>query len=264
MTDSVIKYVGVDGCTGGWVGVGLDDDGGSAVKVCKDFCDVLEHFKDACVILVDMPMGLLEDGKSGDRVCDKEARKLSKVKRFKSSVFPAPTKRLLDKVIANEWEREDASEWSCKKWGRKINAQEFGIFRKIHQVKESLLSCGQTFAPKVREAHPEVCFWALNGGKSDSAMVSPKKTGAGFWERFKTLRRCVGNVDTIVDVFMKVRPNYPKGKVADDDVLDALALAITAKLGCENGFRRLPKDLSPDRKKPPEMVYVIPPKGTPC
>ena len=267
MTDSAIKYVGVDGCKEGWIGVGLDDHGGSDVKVCKDFCDILEHFKDACVILVDMPIGLREDMQPGGRDCDIEARKLSKVKRFKSSIFPAPSKRLLDKVIANEWDREDASEWSDKKWGRKVNAQEFGIFRKIHKVEDALSSCGQAISHKIRESHPEVCFWALNGGNPDSAMTTSKKGALGFWERFKVLRCHVRNVDTILDIFTEVRRRgYKKSKVEDDDILDALALAITAKFGEKKRFRRLPKDLPCDCKKPkpPEIVYVIPNEGTPC
>lgn len=258
MTDSAIKYVGVDSCKAGWIGVGLsDDDGCPKVAVREDFSDLVACFGDACVILVDIPIGLLENVQPSGRDCDKEARKKLKGRRERqSSVFSAPTRPLVDAVMKME-----KPVWCA---GCGVNKQTFAIIPKIAKVSEALSHPIEGGLSKVREAHPEVCFWALNGGKSDSAMVSPKKTGAGFWERFKTLRRCVGNVDTIVDVFMKVRPNYPKWKVADDDVLDALALAITAKLGCENGFKRLPKDLSPDRKKPPEMVYVILPKGTPC
>ena len=258
MTDSAIKYVGVDGCKEGWIGVGLDDgDGCPKVEVCKDFADLVACFGDACVILVDIPIGLLGDMRPSGRECDEEARKKLGRKR-QSSVFSAPIRPLVDEVM----KMENPVWWP----GCGVNKQTFAIIPKIAKVDEALCPPSEGGLSKVQEAHPEVCFWALNGGKSDSAMASGKKTATGFWERFKTLRRCVRNVDTIVDVFVKVRHNYLKKEVADDDILDALALAITAKLGEKNGFRRLPKDLPRDCKKPkpPEMVYVIPPKGTPC
>ena len=74
MTDSAIKYVGVDGCKAGWIGVGLSDgDGCPKVEVCKEFADLVACFGDACVILVDIPIGLPED--TVTRACDIEARK---------------------------------------------------------------------------------------------------------------------------------------------------------------------------------------------
>ena len=77
------------------------------------------------------------------------------------------------------------------------------------------------------------------------------------------MSHCVGNVS---DVFIKV-PRY-KGKgsplVEPHDVLDALALAITAKIVSQDRNRRgtLPENLNPDCIG--KMVYAIPNEGTPC
>ena len=262
MTDSAIKYVGVDGCKAGWVAVGLGDGNESCVKVFGngEFPSLLDHFKDARVVLVDMPIGLHECGKTRSRACDGKARKKLGAKR-QSSVFSTPSRQFLNMVMAKEWERKDASNWSHKKWGRKVNAQEFGIFRKIHEIDNALPS-DKRVSSNVREAHPEVCFWALNGGNTKSAMSHKKSKPLGFWQRFRVARLSLQKVSDIdvVAVFEKARREESrKTKVADDDILDALALAITAKLGCQNGFRRLPEDLPTDFKKPkpPEMVYYV-------
>ena len=88
------KYVGVDGCKGGWFSIGFDEQGKHEFKVCKTFDKLLEHYKDAELILVDIPIGLPE-GKEG-RKCDTLARK--KISPLNSSVFPPPTRNFAQKV----------------------------------------------------------------------------------------------------------------------------------------------------------------------
>ena len=247
MTDSGIKYVGVDGCKAGWIGVGLDDGDGAEIKVCGKFGDVLNHFSDASLILVDIPIGLLEEARQGGRDCDKEARKALPNKR-KPSVFSAPTRPIVNEVIANP-------EWRS---GLGVTRQTFGIIPKIDEVDKAL-SSDENASSKVREAHPEVCFWALNG---KTPMQHGKRDALGFEERIETLRSCARNVDGIdVDAtYAEARREYAKAQVADDDILDALALAITAKIGCQRGgFKTLPENPPTDSKGlPMEMVYAIP------
>ena len=254
MTDSAIKYVGVDDCKAGWIGVGLDDGDGWEIKVCGKFCDLLVHFGDACIVLVDMPIGLHEDGKPSFRACDIEARGLLEQRKF--SVFPTPSRRLLDKVMAEEWVREDASEWSRKEWGRKIGVQEFGIYRKMHEVSEALERRGENASLNVRESHPEFCFLALS--EKQRPMSHKKRDRVGRDERLAVLRHRAQDVNSIdVDeIFNEARRKYARSQVANDDILDALALAITAKIvwqNCER-FGTLPENAPPDSVG--EMVYA--------
>ena len=254
MTDSAIKYVGVDSCRGGWIGVGLDDGDGARVKVREKFSEILERFGDASLILVDMPIGLHEDGKPRFRACDVEARGLLEQRKF--AVFPTPSRRLLDKAMAEEWEREDASEWSRKEWGRKIGAQEFGIYRKMHEVGEALTRRGENASPNVRESHPELCFLALS--QEQHPMSHKKRDRVGRDERLATLRHRAQDVNDVdVDaIFKEARREYAKSQVADDDILDALAMAITAKIvwqNCER-FGTLPENAPPGSVG--EMVYA--------
>ena len=281
MTDSAIKYVGVDGCKAGWIGIGLADDGCPKVEVCEDISDIVASFKDACVILVDIPIGLPEDGKPVFRVCDKEARGL--LGKRLNSVFLVPSRRFANEALENEdWgyrkaeemkyaeRHRNASKWSQDRYGKGIAAQAFGITRKIGEMDEYLPKHlgADSPMPTIREVHPEICFWALNGGNPDSAMATSKKEPLGFCERIDVLRRCARYVNGIdVDAtFNNVRRKFTKRQVADDDILDAIALAITAKIGCENGFMTLPNDPPKDSKGlPMEMVYALPSdEGTPC
>ena len=274
MADSAIKYVGVDGCKAGWIGVGLDDRGCSQVKVCGKFSDLMTHFVDACVILVDMPIGLPADGAPDYRCCDNEARELLKKKKRESSVFHVPSKRFVDEVMNNpDWGYRNVTMNHQKRYGKAnrrskelnddagISPYTFGIIPNIDEVDEYLTSCAAD-SPKIRESHPEVCFWALNGGNPDSAMTTSKKKPSGFDERVETLRHCARNVNDIdVDAtYAKTRREYTKSQVADNDILDALALAITAKIGCRQGeFKTLPENPPTDSKGlPMEMVYAIP------
>ena len=275
MTDSAIKYVGVDGCKAGWIGVGLgDDDGCPKVKVCKEFADLVACFGDACVILVDIPIGLYED--AAPRACDIEARKKLGRKR-QGAVFSTPPRPFVDKVaLTPEWDwttahgktyREahaEANKWHRDKFrGKGIAAQAFGITRKIGEMDEYLPKHlgADSPMPTIREVHPEICFWALNGGNPDSAMATSKKKPLGFGERLDVLRHraqdfnCV-DVDAIIK---KVRDKFTKSQVADDDILDALAAAITARIGCQEGneLRTLPENPPTDSKGfPMEMVYA--------
>ena len=74
MTMSKSKFVGVDGCPAGWFSVGLDDGPGYEVKAFKTFPELLAHYREARLVLVDIPIGLPQ-GEEG-RDCDPEARQL--------------------------------------------------------------------------------------------------------------------------------------------------------------------------------------------
>jgi predicted RNase H-like nuclease len=76
----------------------------------------------------------------------------------------------------------------------------------------------------IREVHPEVCFQALNHSQ---AMQNSKKTTKGFDERKKVLRAVYAGLS---DLLLKAR-QWKRAEVAKDDILDALAAALTAQQG---------------------------------
>lgn len=279
MADSAIKYVGVDACKAGWIGVGLDDGDGVKVEIVRgEFRDLLDCFRGACLILVDMPIGLPEYGKPSSRACDTEARRLLGDRR--SSVFRVASKRFIKAAMENtDWgfgkkddEVKDRYDKSKKCLNRQLGdkgsftSQEFYIIPKMNEV-DNALPLAEGDSREVREAHPEVCFMALS--EENQPMSHKKSEPLGFWQRFRVARRNLQNVSGIdvVDVFEETRRKESrKSQVADDDILDALVLAITAKIGMQKGneLRRLPKGLTDNQKNwSPASILRLPDKDPP-
>ena len=262
MTKSKCKYVGVDGCTCGWISIGIEDGGDHEVKVFAEFGDLVDYYSAACLILVDIPIGLPKEGPAY-RGADCGARK--ELKSRKSSVFKVPTREQASKALEMYKEGQrfiDSYHWMNKRLkatnNSGISTQSYGIWRKIAEVDEILT--GRDKPSNVREVHPEVCFWALNGKKA----VSPKKIRSkinpdGMDERKRVLRHSKLQID---DIFKCARSKFPrKTAVGDDDILDALVAAVTAKLGCQDNAYKLrtlpecpPKDCEGLLM---EMVYAI-------
>ena len=263
MAGSEMKYVGVDGCKIGWFSVGLDDGAGFKVKVFPSFSKLTDYYSDAKLILVDMPIGFDSEGKV--RACDTEARK--KLGRPRSSsIFPVPSRRLLEEVgeIDSNLKYRDryakAKQLSKRIDGKGLASQSYAITPKMIEVDAVVRNYDNVKHPDVREVHPEVCFWALN---PHGATQNSKKTKEGLDERIGILKRYEIYENQVDNIRQNARTKYPhKSKVGEDDILDALALAITAKLGCgesECEIRTLPTDPPKDKKcLPMEMVYVRP------
>ena len=245
------KFVGVDGCPYGWFSVGLDDGAGYEVQAFTTFRELLDHYREARLVLVDIPIGLLECG-AGERKCEPKARKVLEDRR--SSVFPVPTRALVYKKVANKMNYACTNKLSKSTRGKGITRQTYHIMDKIAEVDKVLRDRGASATPPVREVHPEVCFWALNHRQP---MRSKKKTRDGEDERLRVLQGINPQTQEIYDSAID---EYLRKQVARDDILDALAAAVTAKLGCQDKdkLRPLPEKPPKDRKGlPMEMVYVV-------
>lgn len=148
------EFVGVDGCRGGWVAAAHTADGRLGYEVFSAFETVLTRHHQA-LILVDVPIGLRDSGQ-GERQCDREARRVLKGRG--SSVFLAPVRAAL---YARDY--ASASSVNREKTGRRgLSRQSWAIAPKIREVNECLAERAGPL-PRVREMHPELCFWALNG-----------------------------------------------------------------------------------------------------
>ena len=82
-----------------------------------------------------------------------------------------------------------------------------------------------------------------------------KKTSQGYDERRNLLQRVEPQATDIID---KAMGKYLRKHVAKDDILDALAAAVTAREGSVRGaLRAIPPDPPIDSKGlPMEMVYL--------
>ena len=252
------EFVGVDGCSAGWFSVGLGTAGFYELMGFFVFEDLLNYYNEAKLILVDIPIGLPRGEKDtgGGRDFERKAKEL--LHPHGPRVFFTPTRYTVNKAKQSKGSYKEvydiANKAERKATGSGLSRQSFSLIDKIYEV-DTLLP-RQT--PTVREVHPEVCFWALNGKR---AMVD-KHTQKGVKDRTAALDNVLKDVGWNTDEIMKnARRKYHDKYVADDDILDALAAAVTAYRGHLDQFQRLHTTPTQDEKcLPMEMVYWIPPK----
>lgn len=225
--------------------VWINESGTCGAEVYTDFAELWAGSQDASIILIDIPIGLKEQGRE-ERLCDKVARDLLGPDRGRC-VFPAPCRPALSGRTFTE-----AGDLNEKMTGRRLSKQTFAILAKIKEV-DDLLQSNPEVQGQIRELHPEVCFWALAGKKP---MKHAKKMAEGFEERYKILHFFYPPTAQIV---AHVLSNYRRKQVKKDDVLDALVAAVTAFLG-KNCLSTIPESHVKDAKGlPMEMVYFGPP-----
>ena len=194
---------GADGCRTGWVICRRDADGTLDIGVVKTLAEACEGLS---ILAVDMPIGFV-DVPRPPRACEVEARKLLPGKA--SSVFPTPCRPAL--ACATHAEANALS----KTMGVGLNQQTFHLFPKMREV-DALMRANPHLHSIVYEAHPELAFARMNGGKP---VLSKKRQPDGYAERRKLLAR----------YGFKTKVDRLSGAVRDD-ILDAIAVCRTATL----------------------------------
>jgi len=200
------RIAGVDGCKSGWIVVE------STLNLNRLKWEIAPQWNAiapvAEVIAVDMPIGVSRDGV---RQCEVEAR--NKLSPCGSRVFKTLPRGALrfhqkDWVVANQWSKSNG-------FGG-ISKQIWNIRPKIIEIDNSITPASQG---QVHEAHPELAFARLNGGKP----LASKHTAEGQAVR----RRLLGaaGFDTLDKWLGELRGTGAKA----DDLLDACALVLTAR-----------------------------------
>ena len=208
-----MKCFGVDGCTAGWVSIGLDQNAKWSAEIFSEFESLVSASGDFTLLLVDIPIGLKDSGPE-ERLCDIQARTILPP-GLKPSVFRTPSRKA---VYQDDYHQ--ASQVNFELTGKKLSRQAWGIAKKIREV-DSFMRNHHEFAGKIRESHPEICFLKISSGK----ISSPKKAPRGFEERIEILKKVFPET---IEIISYVRAKYSPGQVKTDDVLDALVLAITS------------------------------------
>ena len=203
---------GADGCRTGWVVCRRDDGGTLSMEVVKTLAEACEGLS---ILAVDMPIGLLDTPRPA-RACEGEARALLPGKA--SSVFPTPCWPALACTT------HAAANATSKRLGVGLNQQTFHLFPKMREV-DDLLRTRPKLKRIVYEAHPELAFARMNGGKP---VLSKKRKPDGYAERRQLLAEH-GFACTV---------DHLSG-AARDDILDAIAVCRTAVLIAEGKATRL-------------------------
>jgi len=231
----------MDACKAGWFTVILSDRTDWEINIFPNMFSLWNQCRDVGLILIDVPIGLREID-SKERSCDKEARKLLGPERG-TSVFPAPCRAAVYAATNDE-----AKIINAQKTGRSLSEQTLAIIPKIREV-DKFLNDNISARSRIREIHPEVCFWALNGFEP---MRCSKKAEEGYLERTEVLCSVYPYTEDLVCHALKA---YSRSRLSRDDILDALVAAVTASKG-RQGLLTIPENPEADSKGlPMEMVY---------
>lgn len=202
---------GIDGCQGGWLCLVLEVGSGRLEpRILPQIAELLDLQPRPVLIAVDVPIGLPD---AGPRECDREARRKLGAPRS-SSVFPAPVRPTLE---ASSYLA--ACELGQRADGRMLSRQTWGILPKIREM-DAFLRADPARQTWIREAHPEVSFWAWN---AKTPMVHRKKSDDGRAEREALILSKFGGSLAVT------QSKLPRGQYAADDLLDAFAVLWTAE-----------------------------------
>lgn len=219
---------GADGYRDGWLVVLWRPD--TETVRCRTLSDTTLLFdlpEEPSVLGVDMVIGCPDRAQPGGRRCDREARQLLGQPRG-ASVFSPPAHAALETdsyADANRRNRASGPD------APGLSKQSFHLIPKIRALATYMTPARQA---QVREVHPELAFFAMNG---DTPVQASKHTDAGREKRTALLAaHGFPNVE-------QRRAQWTGPSLGVDDVLDAHAACWTARrIQVETAERCPPRD----------------------
>lgn len=195
-----MKAAGVDGCKDGWFAIVTVDEKFNGAHFFETFSNPPEALRDAKIVGVDIPIGLLENT---FRRADVEARKF--LGKRASSIFAAPPRNVLQEPTYEK------ANMLAKKGSQGISKQAYNLREKIFDVEPHA-----AVNTRIVEVHPEISFCEMAGRR----LTSSKKTWDGLQERLALLKS--------VGLDLSKKLSRTNTRAAPDDVVDAAAVAWTA------------------------------------
>jgi predicted RNase H-like nuclease len=224
-TETETWVAGADGFRDGWVIVLHRPRTGTTRCRTVDGVDALLALPEAPAVLgVDMVIGLPDRAVPGGRTCDRAARQLLGHPRG-ASVFSPPARAVLGAETYDEAQRRNHASGPDAPG---LTKQAFHLLPKMRALSERMTPARQA---RVREAHPELAFYAMNG---DAPVPDSKHTDAG-----RAARRALLADHGFPDASSALDP-LASGPIGADDVLDAHAACWTARRIHEGTAERCP------------------------
>lgn len=177
-------------------------------------------------IFIDMPMGLEDEVYT--RECDALLRKKLGAE-YAPSVFSPPIRPALHAPSYVE-----ANMQSFEYTEKKLTIQSWNITPKI-KILDEFLTSDPDLRDKVFESHPELLFMNLNRGK----IFQKKNTKKGLRHRLDLIKV---HEPIAADFFRDIKEEFRRNEVEEDDIVDAMVLALAANLSVEKGIKTLPEN----------------------
>jgi len=215
------EIFGIDGCRFGWVVAEEKTKGHLSIQLIESLNYLESVISKKAIAGIDIPLAIHE---KGFRMADAEARVLLKSRA--STIFSAPAKETL---LSDNY--NDACAINESICGKKISKQSWFLFSKIKEART--IFCQAHKKIKLYEVHPELSFMAMN----DMRVIElGKKTDEGFKMRHKLVKKLFSKFD-----FEQTRANFKRCDVADDDILDAIAVLWSTQKIVANIASYVPK-----------------------
>jgi predicted RNase H-like nuclease len=212
---------GIDGCRFGWVVAEEKTKGHLSIQLIESLNYLESVISKKAIAGIDIPLAI---HKKGFRMADAEARVLLKSRA--STIFSAPAKETL---LSDNY--NDACAINESICGKKISKQSWFLFSKIKEARTIFSQAHKKI--KLYEVHPELSFMAMN----DMRVIElGKKTDEGFKMRHKLVKKLFSKFD-----FEQTRANFKRCDVADDDILDAIAVLWSTQKIVANMASYVPK-----------------------
>ena len=135
---------------------------------------------------------------------------------------------------------------------KKLSLQAWNITPKIKML-DRLLQVEPELRVKVFESHPELLFMILNGGQ----IYQKKKTKRGLRHRLDLISALEPVAD---DFFRDIKEEFRRNEVAEDDIVDAMVLALAAKEthpGTTGQLATLPEDPEVDETGLVKAIHYV-------
>lgn len=237
---------GIDGCAAGWCAA-LFNNYKISVEIFSSFQELIDEFENVELMLIDIPIGL--GSRAIPRDIDFAARKMLDP-TWSSSIFIPPVR---EAIAASGY--EEAKKINRQVTGKMISIQSWHISRKIIEVDKVLMK-NPAAKKKLFESHPEICFKMLNRGKSLTyKKAAPGKKG--IEERLGVLSKFHPG---IYKDYSQACKKIKGRNVKDNDVVDAMCLAIAAQRGLKSGFEMIEGSNKKDAQGIEMMMYFYNPE----
>jgi predicted RNase H-like nuclease len=233
-------YVGVDRSDDGWVAVAFGEADFEHATVHESIGAVWAGYEETAErVLVAVPIGLRETG-DVERPCDEAARAVLGPRE--GCVLTPPVRE-----AARKRRYPAAKRVNERKAGRELSEAAFAISDAIVALDDLLQEVAEA-RDVLAEAHPAVCFRTFAG----EPLRYSKRTAGGYAERMAALATFDRDAPPVVQEAAAATAGHD---VAVHDVLDAIALAYTARPG-PGDLHSLPADPPTDPTGlPMRMVY---------